>query len=170
MEVFYNSKFVTNNVFLNPSETQIKPEVKYSFENNKLYTLLMHDPDSVYGNRFHWIVTNIINDVKNGEDVLLYTGPAPPPKTGTHRYIFELYEQSKRNDVKIEERNISMNFVKTILNIRDPVSTFHFISRNESGGRRTKTRRRRTNRNRSRSRTKSRSKRVGNRTKLQKRY
>ena len=168
MEVFYNSKFVTNNEFLKPSETQIKPEVKYSFENNKLYTLLMHDPDSVYGNRFHWIVTNIINDVKNGEDVLLYTGPAPPPKTGTHRYIFELYEQIKRNDVKIEERNISMNFVKQILNIRDPVSTFHFISRNESGGRRTKTRSRtkgkRTNRNRNRS------KRVGNRTKLQKRY
>lgn len=164
MEIFYNSKFVNNSEFLKPSETQIKPEVKYSFENNKLYTLLMYDPDSVYGNRFHWIVTNIINDVKNGEDVLLYTGPAPPPKTGTHRYIFELYEQIKRNDVKIEERNISINFVKQILNIGNPVSTFRFMSRNESGGRRTKTRRRRTNRNRSRS------KRVGNRTKLQKRY
>jgi phosphatidylethanolamine-binding protein (PEBP) family uncharacterized protein len=165
MEVFYNSKFVTNNEFLNPTETQIKPEVKYSFENNKLYTLLMHDPDSVYGNRFHWIVTNIINDVKNGEDVLLYTGPAPPPKTGTHRYIFELYEQSKRNDVKIEERNISMNFVKKILNIGDPISKFRFISRNESGGRRTKrsrTKGKRTNRSKSR--------RVGNRTKLQKRH
>ena len=165
MEVFYNSKFVTNNEFLNPTETQIKPEVKYPFENNKLYTLLMHDPDSVYGNRFHWIVTNIINDVKNGEDVLLYTGPAPPPKTGTHRYIFELYEQSKRNDVKIEERNISMNFVKKILNIGDPISKFRFISRNESGGRRTKrsrTKGKRTNRSKSR--------RVGNRTKLQKRH
>ena len=165
MEVFYNSKFVTNNDFLNPTETQIKPEVKYPFENNKLYTLLMHDPDSVYGNRFHWIVTNIINDVKNGEDVLLYTGPAPPPKTGTHRYIFELYEQSKRNDVKIEERNISMNFVKKILNIGDPISKFRFISRNESGGRRTKrsrTKGKRTNRSKSR--------RVGNRTKLQKRH
>lgn len=165
MEVFYNSKFVTNNDFLNPTETQIKPEVKYPFENNKLYTLLMHDPDSVYGNRFHWIVTNIINDVKNGEDVLLYTGPAPPPKTGTHRYIFELYEQIKHNDVKIEERNISMNFVKKILNIREPISKFCFISRNESDGRRTKrsrTKGKRTNRNRS--------KRVGNRTKLQKRY
>ena len=165
MEVFYNSKFVTNNDFLNPTETQIKPEVKYPFENNKLYTLLMHDPDSVYGNRFHWIVTNIINDVKNGEDVLLYTGPAPPPKTGTHRYIFELYEQIKHNDVKIEERNISMNFVKKILNIREPISKFRFISRNESGGRRTKrsrTKGKRTNRNRS--------KRVGNRPKIQKRY
>ena len=165
MEVYYNNKIVNNNEFLKPSETQFKPQIKYPFENNKLYTLLMHDPDSVYGNRFHWIVTNIINDVKNGEDVLLYTGPAPPPKTGTHRYIFELYEQSKRNDVKIEERNISMNFVKKILNIGDPISKFRFISRNESGGRRTKrsrTKGKRTNRSKSR--------RVGNRTKLQKRH
>ena len=169
MEIFYNSKFVNNNAFLKPSETQIKPQIKFSFENNKLYTLLMYDPDSVYGNRFHWIVTNIINDVKNGEDVLLYTGPAPPPKTGTHRYIFELYEQENiNNNVNIEERNISMNFVKKMLNIGDPISKFRFISRNESGGKkkhktkRSRTKGIRTNRNRS--------KRVGNRTKLQKRY
>jgi phosphatidylethanolamine-binding protein (PEBP) family uncharacterized protein len=160
MEVFYNSKFVNNNAFLKPSETQTKPEVKYPFENNKLYTLLMHDPDSVYGNRFHWIVTNIFHDVKNGEDVLLYTGPAPPPKTGTHRYIFELYEQIKSIDVKIEERNISMDFVKKMLNIGEPISKFRFISKNESGGRRTKGNRSKRNRNRTKR----------NKPKAQKRY
>ena len=160
MEVFYNSKFVNNNAFLKPSETQTKPEVKYPFENNKLYTLLMHDPDSVYGNRFHWIVTNIFLDVKNGEDVLLYTGPAPPPKTGTHRYIFELYEQIKSIDVKIEERNISMDFVKKMLNIGEPISKFRFISKNESGGRRTKGNRSKRNRNRTKR----------NKPKAQKRY
>ena len=139
MEVFYNSNFVTNNDFLNPTETQIKPEVKYPFENNKLYTLLMHDPDSVYGNRFHWIVTNIINDVKNGEDVLLYTGPAPPPKTGTHRYIFELYEQDGSIDMKLEERNIPMDVIKKTLNIAgEPISVVQFISKNQSGGKRKK--------------------------------
>jgi hypothetical protein len=115
----------------------------------------MHDPDSVYGNRFHWIVTNIFHDVKNGEDVLLYTGPAPPPKTGTHRYIFELYEQIKSIDVKIEERNISMDFVKKMLNIGEPISKFRFISKNESGGRRTKGNRSKRNRSkRNRNRTK----------------
>ena len=162
MEVSYNNKFVQNNEFLKPSATQTKPQIKYPFENNKLYTLLMHDPDSVYGNRFHWIVTNIFNDVKNGEDALLYTGPAPPPKTGTHRYIFELYEQENRNNnVKIEERNISMDFVKKMLNIGEPISKFCFISKNESGGKN----KRRTKRNRSKgNRTKR------NQTKLQKRY
>lgn len=166
MEVFYNNKIVNNNEFLKPIATQFKPEIKYPFENNKFYTLLMYDPDSIYGNRFHWIVTNIFDNVKNGEDILLYTGPAPPPKTGTHRYIFELYEQIKSNDVKIEERNNSMNFVKKMLNIGEPISKIHFISKNESGGKnKRRTKGNRTNRNRSKmNRTKR------NRPKVQKRY
>ena len=150
MEVFYNNKIVNNNELLKPSETQTKPQIKYSFENNKLYTLLMHDPDSVYGNRFHWIVANISGDVKNGVDLLPYTGPAPPPKTGIHRYIFELYEQDRNIDVNMEERNLPMEVVKNKLNIGEPISVTHFISKNESGGRRRKTKR---NRNQKKIRT-----------------
>ena len=150
MEVFYNNKIVNNNELLKPSETQTKPQIKYSFENNKLYTLLMHDPDSVYGNRFHWIVANISGDVKNGVDLLPYTGPAPPPKTGIHRYIFELYEQDRNIDVNMEERNLPMDVVKNKLNIGEPISVIHFISKNESGGRRSKTKR---NRNQKKIRT-----------------
>ena len=146
MEVYYNNKLVNNNEFLKPSETQFKPEIKYSFENNKLYTLLMHDPDSIHGNRFHWIAINIVNDIKNADDLLSYTGPAPPPKTGMHHYIFELYEQERNIDVKLEERNIPMNFVKKMLNIGEPVSVVQFISKNQSGGKRKKrTKRKRTN-------------------------
>jgi phosphatidylethanolamine-binding protein (PEBP) family uncharacterized protein len=115
-----------------------------------LYTLLMHDPDSVYGNRFHWIVANISGDVKNGVDLLPYTGPAPPPKTGIHRYIFELYEQDRNIDVNMEERNLPMEVVKNKLNIGEPISVIHFISKNESGGRRRKTKR---NRNQKKIRT-----------------
>ena len=150
MEVFYNNKIVNNNELLKPSETQTKPQIKYSFENNKLYTLLMHDPDSVYGNRFHWIVANISGDVKNGVDLLPYTGPAPPPKTGIHRYIFELYEQDRNIDVNMEERNLPMEVIKNKLNIGEPISVIHFISKNESGGRRRKTKR---NRNQKKIRT-----------------
>ena len=146
MEVYYNNKLVNNNEFLKPSETQFKPEIKYSFENNKLYTLLMHDPDSIHGNRFHWIAINIVNDIKNADDLLSYTGPAPPPKTGMHHYIFELYEQERNIDMKLEERNIPMNFVKKILNIGEPISVVQFISKNQSGGKRKKrTKRKRTN-------------------------
>ena len=145
MEVYYNNKLVNNNEFLKPSETQFKPQIKYPFENNKLYTLLMRDPDSVYGNRFHWIVVNIFDDIKNGDDLLSYTGPAPPPKTGTHHYIFELYEQDRTIDVNLEERNIPMDFVKKKLNIGKPISVVQFISKNQSGGKRKKrTKRKRT--------------------------
>lgn len=146
MEVYYNNKRVNNNEFLKPSETQFKPEIKYSFENNKLYTLLMRDPDSIHGNRFHWIAINIVNDIKNADDLLPYTGPAPPPKTGMHHYIFELYEQERNIDMKLEERNIPMDFVKKMLNIGEPVSVVQFISKNQSGGKRKKrTKRKRTN-------------------------
>ena len=136
MEVYYNNKLVNNNEFIKPSETQFKPQIKYPFENNKLYTLLMRDPDSVYGNRFHWIEINIVNDIKNGDDLLSYTGPAPPPKTGTHHYIFELYEQDRIIDANLEERNIHMDFVKKKLNIGKPISVIQFISKNQSGGKR----------------------------------
>ena len=133
MDVFYNNKIVNNNELLKPSETQTKPQIKYSFENNKLYTLLMHDPDSIYGNRFHWIVANISGDVKNGVDLLPYTG------------------QDRNIDVNLEERNVPMEVVKNKLNIGEPISVIHFISKNESGGKnrnKTKTRRSKIRRNR----------------------
>ena len=98
----------------------------------------MHDPDSIHGNRFHWIVINIVNDIKNGDDLLSYTGPSPPPKTGMHHYIFELYEQDGSIDMKLEERNIPMDVIKKKLNIGEPISVMHFISKNQSGGKRKK--------------------------------
>jgi phosphatidylethanolamine-binding protein (PEBP) family uncharacterized protein len=152
MEIYYNNKIVHHNEFLKPGETQTKPHITYPFENNKLYTLLMHDPDSIHGNRFHWIVVNIYNDIKNGADLLSYTGPAPPPNTGIHPYIFELYEQDRHINVKLEERNVPMHVVKNKLNIGEPISVIHFISKNQLGGknkiRRNKTKSRKTRRNR----------------------
>jgi phosphatidylethanolamine-binding protein (PEBP) family uncharacterized protein len=152
MEVYYNNKLVHHNEFLKPGETQMKPHITYPFENNKLYTLLMHDPDSIHGNRFHWIVVNIYNDIKNGDELLSYTGPAPPPNTGIHPYIFELYEQDRHINVKLEERNVPMKVIKKKLNIGEPISVIHFISKNQSGGknkiRRNKTKSRKTRRNR----------------------
>ena len=56
----------------------------------------MHDPDSSQPSWLHWLVTNIPNgDITKGEEVVSYNGPTPPPGTGTHRYIFELYSQNK---------------------------------------------------------------------------
>jgi phosphatidylethanolamine-binding protein (PEBP) family uncharacterized protein len=107
----------------------------------------MYDPDAIHGNRFHWIVINIVNDIKNGNDLLPYSGAAPPPKSGTHHYIFELYVQDGNIDMHLKERNIPLDFVKTKLNIEDPISVVYFISKNQSGGKKKKrTKRKRTKR------------------------
>lgn len=71
--------------------------------------LIMHDPDAVSGDFTHWLLWDIpantetiaANSVPvgavqglNGSDQSGYTGPCPPPGTGTHHYVFELYALS----------------------------------------------------------------------------
>jgi hypothetical protein len=67
-----------------------------------------------------------------------------------HPYIFELYEQDGNIDVNLEERNVPMDIVKNKLNIGEPISVIHFISKNDSGGKITKTKRNKTRRNKNR--------------------
>lgn len=72
----------------------------------KSLALIMHDPDAVSGDFVHWLVWDIptstetiaINSVPpgaiagtNSANKSQYIGPCPPPGTGTHRYMFELY-------------------------------------------------------------------------------
>jgi len=143
LEIYYNNKKIINDEFLKPSETQIEPKIKYNFKSNNLYTLIMHDPDAVNGNRVHWLVTNINKNINNGKTLLPYVGPAPPIKTGKHRYIFELYKQSEMLNVEpFEQRSISINLLRNKLNISNYISKIKFISQNDSGGKHKKTKRR----------------------------
>jgi phosphatidylethanolamine-binding protein (PEBP) family uncharacterized protein len=148
IELYYNNRKVVNDEFLKPSETQIQPELKFNFDSNKLYTLIMYDPDSVSGTHIHWLVININNNIKNGKILLPYKGPAPPPKSGKHRYIFELYEQENMLNLEpFENRIITINSLKNQLNIVDNcIAKIKFISQNESGG---KSRRRKSIRKKS---------------------
>jgi len=135
LEIYYNNKKLINDYFLKPSETQIEPKIKYNFNENNLYTLIMYDPDAVNGTHIHWLVTNIKNNIKNSKILLPYKGPAPPPKTGKHRYIFELYRQPEMLNVEpFEQRSISINLLKNKLNVSNYISKIKFISQNESGG------------------------------------
>ena len=144
LEIYYNNKKLVNDEFLKQSETQIEPKIKYNFNSNNLYTLIMYDPDAVNGTHVHWLVTNIKNNIKNSKILLHYQGPAPPAKTGKHRYIFELYEQSEMLNVEpLEERSISINLLRNKLNVSDYISKIKFISQNESGSKHKKTKRRR---------------------------
>ena len=91
MNVFYNNKEITNGELITPQKTQVKPTVDYIASPESLYTLILHDPDSVAGNRLHWVVINIPgNNINAGNALLEYAGPSPPKGSGVHRYIFLL--------------------------------------------------------------------------------
>jgi phosphatidylethanolamine-binding protein (PEBP) family uncharacterized protein len=143
MEVIYNNKPIINNEFLKVSKTQNKPEIKLNINNNKSYLLIMYDPDAVVGTRVHWILSDIKNNDANlGKVIIPYKGPAPPPKTGNHRYIFELYNQEIPIIDEVKERNISIESLRKKLNLTEPINTVKFISKNENGGKRRRTRKR----------------------------
>ena len=62
-----------------------------------MYTLIVHDPDARAGNLLHWIVINIPGlNINKGVQLLSYKGPDPPPKSGTHHYIFQLFKQTQQ--------------------------------------------------------------------------
>jgi Raf kinase inhibitor-like YbhB/YbcL family protein len=110
--------------------------------NTKSLVLIVDDPDAetdpngpgkVYD---HWIVFNIppntteiaensvpvgATQAKNGSDENKYVGPAPP--TGTHRYIFQLYELSapldldantNKADVQAELESVLINAARLV--------------------------------------------------------
>jgi len=143
LEIYYNNKKLVNNEFLKPSETQDEPKIKYDFNSNNLYTLILYDPDAVNGTHVHWIATNIKNNINNSKALLPYQGPAPPVKTGKHRYMFELYKQSEILNVEpLGERSISINSLRNKLNLSKYIYKIQFISQNESGGKHKKTKKR----------------------------
>lgn len=76
----------------------------------KSLALVMHDPDAVSGDFTHWLVWDIpagtvsvaVNSVPvgaiqglNSRGEIGYTGPCPPPGTGTHRYMFDFFALDK---------------------------------------------------------------------------
>lgn len=148
MEVFYGKILINNNQFLKISETQIEPNIKLNVNSNKLYTLVLYDPDAVNGTYIHWVLVNITNnDIKTGNIIIPYKGPAPPQKTGKHRYIFNLYEQVRENKMApLEQKVFELDELEKILEVHNPIYEIKFISENLSGGRKRKTKRRKNRR------------------------
>jgi phosphatidylethanolamine-binding protein (PEBP) family uncharacterized protein len=146
MEIFYNGNILKDNQFLTVSESQVEPEIKINVDPSKLYTLILYDPDAVGGTYIHWTKTNITNnDIKTGNIIIPYKGPAPPPKSGKHRYIFNLYQQNAENKMlPLVERAFELNDLENHLQVNNPIYQIQFISANESGGKKSKRNRRRT--------------------------
>ena len=131
MDVIYKNN-IKENEFLTPNETQKQPQVKLNYDNNKEYIIIMHDPDAVGGNRIHWMITNIRNnEINSGKIIFPYKGPEPPPQTGKHRYIFELYEQ-KSNIFPIKDRIFSIEKVREQYGINEPIKRLQFLAENKN--------------------------------------
>ena len=83
-----------NGKVLSKKNTVNEPVIHFAGEEQKLYTVLMSDPDAQAKSWLHWLITNIpgeSNDIGQGQVIMSYSGPNPP--SGTHRYIFTLYQQ-----------------------------------------------------------------------------
>lgn len=135
MDIRYNNnKLLKDGEFLKVSETQIQPEIKLNVDPNEIYTLIVHDPNAVGGNKIHWARINIKNgDIHSGKDIIPYLGPAPPRYTGIHHYIFELYKQKRENKLgQIETRAFKMNNFRNKLKISRPIYSIKFISDREN--------------------------------------
>jgi phosphatidylethanolamine-binding protein (PEBP) family uncharacterized protein len=150
MKIFYNDKKISNGEFLKVKDVQVEPSIQLNVNPNKIYTLILHDPDAVGGDKIHWFKVNIKNnDINSGTDILPYVGPAPPPNSGMHHYIFELYEKEIENIPNLnDEDRRELTKLKKVFDINEPIGKFEFTSKNESGGKRRKTRKRKTKRTR----------------------
>lgn len=142
LEVFYKNVKVNNNQYLKPSDASSKPTIHYPSESNKLYTLIIHDPDAPAGNVVHWTVVNIKgSDIKSGNEIIKYKGPAPPPGSGIHRYIFLIFEQTTEIQHNIITNNvIPMDKLLSELGLQNNQSiyTTQFTSSYTKGGKKIK--------------------------------
>lgn len=83
---------------------------------DRRYTLCLTDPDAAsrdnpkWAEFCHWLVTDIQLptsgplDFKNPKELMEYMGPAPPEKTGKHRYVLLLFKNGAKEPQKLDGR------------------------------------------------------------------
>jgi phosphatidylethanolamine-binding protein (PEBP) family uncharacterized protein len=128
-----------------------QPNVTINSIPSQYASLIMYDPDSVKGIFIHWLIINIpknSNAISSGTSIKNYYKPSPPPKTGKHRYIFELYRHDA--PIQVSEKEVSYQDISEILKKNATlVKRLAFLSENKGqmgGNRRTSSRRSRRSR------------------------
>lgn len=139
LTVQYKDKIVAGQ-YIPSNQTRDIPNIKYNGDLDKLYTIIMYDPDAKNKDYIHFMDINIPKgNITNGQIILSYKQPTPPPKSGIHRYIFLLFEQ---NGIiayqKINDRDISLDKIKSIFNLENLKSSVFFTSKNMVGGKKTR--------------------------------
>ncbi|CCX29632.1 Similar to Carboxypeptidase Y inhibitor; acc. no. P14306 [Pyronema omphalodes CBS 100304] len=102
---------------ISPEDTQDEPVIRVTPAKAKpngdkpgepaIYTIVLTDPDAPSRENpknaefCHWIQTGLTADdtifYSKSRALMKYMGPAPPPKTGKHRYVFLLYRGSNKD-------------------------------------------------------------------------
>ena len=138
MEVVYNGVKITSQKppyqELLLSKTINQPIVTITSNPSKYSSLIMYDPDSVKGIFIHWLILNIpknSNVISSGTYIKNYYKPSPPPKTGKHRYIFELYRHDA--PIHVSDKEVSYQYISEILKKNATlVKRLAFLSENKS--------------------------------------
>ncbi|KAI8336082.1 phosphatidylethanolamine-binding protein [Chlamydoabsidia padenii] len=108
LSVYYGDQPMKIGSFLSTKQTANPPRIQFAPADDAHYTLMMIDPDApTMANPGlspwrHWVVVNIPGNQQDlakaaSTQLSTYIGPAPPPNTGNHRYIFLLYKQTDKN-------------------------------------------------------------------------
>ena len=138
MEVAYNG----NNIITQTEpyqelplfKTIAQPKVTINNIPSQYSSLIMYDPDSVKGIFIHWLIINIpknSNVISSGTYIKNYYKPSPPPKTGKHRYIFELYRHDA--PIHVSNKEVSYQDISEILKKNATlVKRLAFLSENKS--------------------------------------
>ena len=101
---------------LKPSQVKSLPKITFDGKSDKLYALLMVDPDAPSRKEpklrefCHYVVVNIPgSEVAKGDTLIEYIGSGPPLGTGLHRYVYLLYEQKAKvtSNLKISDKMLN---------------------------------------------------------------
>ena len=113
IKLSFNSKYIQYNDLLTKEESSNKPNIEFNKEKDKLYTIIIIDPDAPYPSKpiykymLHMLVTN------NNNEVVEYMGPNPPADSAPHRYLTCIFEQ----DSLIENNKFS-KFQRSRFNLK----------------------------------------------------
>lgn len=132
---------IEDGVFLTPEEAATAPNVSIEAVSGSAayYTLLVLDPDApdpanpTRRSILHWLVTNIpasSGDISEGTVVSEWRGPNPP--SGTHRYVFLLYEQPTEELLQVPAPESIANFsardFSAEYELGEPIAVTYFTS------------------------------------------
>lgn len=114
-------------------------EKELDIQQEDRFTLVLTDPDAPsrkekkWSEYAHWIVADLplnatsdsegllstILDYLKGKELLPYVGPAPPEKTGKHRYVFLLYKQDPKARLETPKDRPNWGTGVALLGVRD---------------------------------------------------